>query len=583
MLHHDVQPDPGTHRPTPFATARGTSRGGGSPSWRGVVVCVLLLVVAQPMGASGQASPTLPGDHPAHLVLEHLVATGVVPAIPRGEGGRTRAMVARVLAAADSTVRALEAEAARPGMDSASRARIQGRASAIRDQITLASRGLEGELALARQGGTIVTRRALDRADLVVTALDSPPRDLPANGLGAAEMTINPLAALGRGTPLGDGTTVQLSSSHAWGGGGPLALLVGPRLTRGSGPGSDPELEVQQASVRIRVQNMEIRAGRDILVREQSIHSGLVLSSGPRNWDLVEVGTAEPARLPWILNVLGPVEARAFWAHLGKGQTFPNGWMVGYRGSIRPHPRLEMGGTALFQQGGEGGPEATWKERFLDALLLPDLLDAEGDYLFSNKLVGADARLRLPWGRGVELFVEGALDDFDHRRLRSTVVDNGAVALGMFLPSLDPSGRVSLALEVQRTGSTLYRHNRYRTGFTLEERPVGSSLGSDGTGGYLRMAWFPGGSGMVTLEGAVEEYRADRYRTFGEPDFRYERVETLPRERRVRGVVSVEWSPQGRVFDVLATVGGERVGNPGFEEGDGRTNFLASLGLGVRP
>jgi len=582
ILPHDVPRGLGADRPTPPSSQpvvkSGKNRHGGRR-----IFLLLALALVLPPGVSAQASPTLPADHPAHLVLEHLVAAGAVPPFPRGEGARTRAMVARVLATADSAVRAMEADANSPAMDPATRARLVRRASAIRDLVTLASRGLEEELALARRGGAIVTRRWLDRGDLVVTALDSPPRDLPRNGLGTAELTINPLGALGGGTPLGEGTTVQLSSSHAWGGGGPLALQFRPRLSQRGERGSDPALQVQQASVRIRLQNMEIRGGRDILVREQSIRTGLVLSSGPRNWDLLEVGTAEPVRLPWILDALGPVEASAFWAHLGRGQTFPNGWMVGYRGSLRPHPRLELGGTALFQQGGEGGPEASWKERFLDALLIPDLLDTENDYLFSNKLVGADARLRLPWGRGVELFVEGALDDFDHRRLRSTVVDNGAVALGVFVPSLDPDGRVSLALEVQRTGGTLYRHSRYRTGFTLEERAVGSSLGSDGSGGYLRMAWFQGGSALVTLEGAVEEYRADRYRVFGEPDFRYERVETLPRERRVRGVVSMDWSPPGRMYEVLATVGGERVGNPGFEEGEGRTNLLASLGVGIRP
>jgi len=552
----------------------------GSPAFRlrnrrGVGWNLLGLLLLAPAGASSQASPTLPLDHPAHLVLEHLAGTGVLPAFPRGEGVRTRALVVRLLATADSVARAggLEGGALR--------------ARTLRDLVARGSRGLEEELRQAQEGGAVVIRRPLHQGEVAVVALDSPPRGIPGNGLGSSAATVNPLGSLRQGRPLGDGTNWMASTVHLWSGGGALAAQLHPVLRwRDRGNGGGVEIGVQQAALRLRVGALEFRGGRDVLVREQWTARGLVLSGGPRNWDLLEVGLAEAVELPWLLGLLGPVEARAFWAHLGEEQTFENGWLLGYRGSVRPHPRLEVGGTALFQQGGEGGPEASLGKRVLDALLIPDLLDADSDYLFSNKLVGLDFRLRLPWGpwgRGIELFGEAALDDFDHRRIRSSFMDNGGFSGGFFLPSLDPAGRWSLAAALQRTGGSLYRHNIYRTGLTLEGRPVGTSLGPDGTGGYLRLAWFPEHPAIVTLEGAWERYRGDRYRVFGEPDFRYERIETSPVERRIRGTATVQWMPTGSRFDLQARVGGERVRNRSFTVGEGETNLLVELGFVVRP
>lgn len=536
----------------------------------GKVLCLLLLA---PAASVAQASPTLPLDHPAHVVLEHLAATGVISAFPRGEGARTRAMAARLLALADS--------AASTGM-------VQGgetRARAIRDLVERGSRGLEEELRQAREGGAVATRRPLHQGEVGVVTLDSPPRDIPGNGLGSSSAIVNPLGALGQGRPLGDGTTWRASTVHLWGGGGAFAAQVEPVL-RWTSSGDGAEMGLRQAALRLRLGRMEFRGGRDALVREQWAGRGLVLSGGPRNWDLLEVGLGEPVELPWLLGLLGPLEARAFWAHLGEEQTFRNGWLVGYRGSVRPHPRLEVGGTALFQQGGEGGPDAPWGDRVLDALLIPDLLDASSDYLFSNKLVGMDLRLRLPWGpwgRGMEVFGEAALDDFDHRRIRSSFVDNGGVSGGVFFPSLDPAGRWSMAAAVQRTGGSLYRHNIYRTGLTLEGRPVGTGLGPDGSGGYLRLVWFPEQPAIITLEGSWERYRGDRYRVFGEPDFRYERIETSPVERRIRGTAMVQWMPEGGRLDVQARVGGEQVRNRAFTLGEGDTNLVVEVGVVVRP
>lgn len=551
-------------------------------SWlAGAVLGLLILLI--PGGARGQASPTLPLDHPAHLVLEHLGAVGVIPPFPRGERARTRREVAQLLASADSVAGATEENPGPGALPSAT----------IRDLVERGSRGLEAELQAAREGRTITTRRLLHGGGVGIAALDSPPRTIPANGLGFSSATVNPLGALHQGRPIEEGTTLELSTTHLWTGGGVVALQFQPvvRWTSGGDGGADGGdgiggLGMEQGAVRLHLGNLALRAGRDVLVREQWPGRGLVLSGGPRNWDLVEVGTADPVELPWLLGLLGPVEARLFWAHLGDEQTFEDGWMVGYRGSIRPHPRLEVGGTALFQQGGDGGPRAGWEERVLDALLVPDLLDADSDYLFSNKLVGMDVRLRLPWGpwgRGVELFGEAAVDDFDHRRIRSSFMDNGGFSGGVFLPSLDPSGRVSLAAVLQRTGGSLYRHSTYRTGFTLEGRSVGTSLGPDGTGGYLRLAWFPEAPAIVTLEGAWERYRGDRYRVFGEPDFRYERVETPPVERRIRGLAAVRWMPGAGGWDLHAGVGGEQVRNPSFEAGGSRANLLLELGFAVRP
>jgi hypothetical protein len=79
--------------------------------------------------------------------------------------------------------------------------------------------------------------------------------------------------------------------------------------------------------------------------------------------------------------------------------------------SIVPHRNLEFGVQVLDETGGPGAPGASFGDRVLDAIPPIDAWRTGSDFQFSNKLAGVDARWRMPDWAGLELYVDGAVDD----------------------------------------------------------------------------------------------------------------------------------------------------------------------------
>ena len=431
---------------------------------------------------------------------------------------------------------------------------------------------------------------AVESARIDGTYLDSPPRAIPADSNGRVDAALNPIVAFREGRPLYDGATAAFESRHAAELGPWLALFVEPRITTASRRGLGEATTIarlQAGAVDFLFGNLSISAGREAVVFGQAPTGGLVLSSNAPPLDRVRVGNDRPAKLPWILGLLGPVRGTAFIADLGPHQNYPHAKLIGYKLSMAIHPQFELGAQVVDQMGGRGSPAGLFRDRLYDLVPLIDIFRTSGDYQFSNKFAGIDFRWRLPRARGFELFFDGALDDLDSRRWKSTFLEDAGYIAGFSFACLVECGRTTLRAEYHQTGIRYYTHTQFTSGIAQNRVLLGDPLGPRGLGSYLSIDRSDDRVGTVALAGAFEVRSGNRYGVAvtgpQERGFHFVLLERHPAESRARALLS--WTSPARrphVSTNLAT-GIERTTNFSFVDGFRRTNFIAQVGVEVHP
>jgi hypothetical protein len=433
--------------------------------------------------------------------------------------------------------------------------------------------------------------RPLDELWIDAAYLDSPYRPIPADSNGSINATINPLAAYRGGRPIGDGTTAALETAHSASLGQHLALSAHLRWTgtafRGAERGQDVRL--QSGGANLLFGNLAIDVGRQVAMFGQAPTGGLLLSQNAPPLDMIRASTDRPATLPGFLRYVGPLQATLFVADLGTShQVHAHSKLIGYRVEAHPHRLFEIGVEVIDEMGGNGAPPASFADRVADAFPIIDVaLRPNSDFLFSNKMAGVDFHARAPRLAGLDVYAEGVVDDFDARRLHSTLFLDGGGIAGVSLSCLIECGRLGMRAEYHQTGIRYYTHTDFSSGIQENGVVLGDPLGPRGLGGYLTVDGETTGVGAVAVTGAYEVRSGNRYAsTSGGPNdtgFRFVQVEHHPGEHRARAMAT--WTPTSRASRITlrATLGLEQVHNFAFVDGTSRTNVLAQIEYGWRP
>ena len=532
------------------------------------------LLALSALGAApirGQATPHLPPSDPAYNDLGRLAAWGLIDtlAVARRPWSRRQAagMVAQALRSRD-----------RLADDPA----LAATASTLLDRL---SRRLGPEL--ARLGVVDAAAEGwlplVDEVRLDARWTDSPPRAVPSNEVALIDAVVNPLVAYDEGRPVEEGVATGVEVAFRGRLGDPLAFSVRPRVAvvaaTPGGTGEATEVTLQNAHARLLLGGVALTAGRDHVLWGPAPRGGLMLSANPAALTMASLENEGPFTLPW----LGPTWLQLFYADLGtEAQRFPHTYVVGFRGSFLPHPRVEAGLGFLTQSGGEGSPEASLGDRLLDHLFFPDLfLDRE--FAFSQKMAGFDVRVRVPEARGMEVYVEGVIDDIDVDRFRSMVWEDGGWVAGVRLARLDDAGRWGLRVEGEHTGIRFYRHQDFSSGVTLERRILGSELGPDANALRVGVTWDRDPVNAFALDAAWERRSNDHYLLVVGNPYYFARTRILPKEVRRRVVGTWEhrrWEPGSWL--VRAQGGYEHVGHFAFSRTGSQHNLLARLVVEVR-
>ena len=346
--------------------------------------------------------------------------------------------------------------------------------------------------------------RPVDFATVEVARLSSPFRPIPADPNGSIDAAINPLAGWRGARALADGATAAIETMHSVSLGRHVAVAVAPRVAvETDGDRAAAVGRIQAANALFQFGNLVAELGRDYAVFGPAPGGGLLLSTNAASLDMVRLSMQRPAALPWWFRRLGPVHGMLLVADLGtERQNHPHAKLVGYRMSIVPHPNLEFGVQVLDETGGRGGPGASFGDRVLDAIPPIDAWRTGSDFQFSNKLAGVDARWRMPDWAGLELYVDGAVDDMDTRRLRSSLLQDGGVIGGLSMSCLVGCGRLRVRAEYHQTGIRYYTHTDFASGLQSRGIMLGDPLGPRGLGGYVAIETGASGRNQLALSGA---------------------------------------------------------------------------------
>ena len=334
-----------------------------------------------------------------------------------------------------------------------------------------------------------------------------------------------------------------------------LLLSVRPEILLGEGDGVD--LRLLEGKVALGLGPFEISAGRQALWWGQGRHGSLLLSDNAEPLDMVRLTNPLPAELPWLLRYLGPFRFDLFVSRLEEDRVVAEPYFSGLRINFKPAAWLELGAMRTLLFGGEG--------RSVDAGDFLTILTGRnlgGGADTSNQLAAVDARLRLPFLWGAELYGElGGEDEANH------FFSKDAFLAGLYLPRLDPAGRFDLRLEYgdlafQGNGPVWYRHSLYSSGYTYEERILGDFAGGDSRDWFGELRCILPGDATLALQ--LEYLRRGESQAVT--------------EKHLRPGFTLDWELAGHTALQLAYAY-DRISDFGFTAGDDRNQQYATVGV----
>ena len=261
-----------------------------------------------------------------------------------------------------------------------------------------------------------------------------------------------------------------------------LLLTWRPELAQREDDGSSFTTLAAIAAVAYR--GVEFSAGRQSLWWGQGRHGSLLLTNNAAPLDMLRLTNPTPLQLPWLLKHFGPFRFDLFVSRLEEERAVAKPYFGGMRFNIKPSRYLELGASRTVIFGGAGRPR-------VDA---SDLLTiVGGGNLFvdddtSNSIAGVDALITVPPLWGMQIY--GELHGEDEA---GGLPAKDSWLAGIYLPQLEPSGRLSLRVEYADTtrlfgGSpVLYTHGIYLSGYIYEGKILGHHAGSDATDLFVQL------------------------------------------------------------------------------------------------
>ncbi len=322
--------------------------------------------------------------------------------------------------------------------------------------------------------------------------------------------------------------------------------------------GDSASLHLLHGKAALALGPFEVSVGRQSLWWGQGRHGSLVLTNNAKPLDMLRITNPSPLLLPSVLKYLGPFRFDAFWSQLEKERMVSEPYFAGLRFQFKPLPWFEVGASRAVMFGGEGLPDIGWAE-FVTILGGKNL---EGEDT-SNSVAALDVRLRLPFFWGAEIYGEyGGEDEAGH------FLANNAWLGGLYLPQIEPSGRLSLRFEyadlskIDNNSPPWYRHGIFRSGYTYEGKVLGHHAGGAAKDASLELQ-------MLLPEGLTVTLGAD-YEQRG--------FDQEVKEKHCQGTLKAEWDLNQKLA-LSIEYGIDRIDNFEFESGNDKSQHMASIGL----
>jgi hypothetical protein len=200
----------------------------------------------------------------------------------------------------------------------------------------------------------------------------------------------------------------------------------------------DSSLRTLHGTATLGLGPLQVSAGRESLWWGQGRHGSLILTNNAAPLEMLRVTNPTPVLLPWIFRYLGPFRFDLFWSRMEADRLIPEPYLAGLRVNIKPRPWLELGASRTVMFGGEGRPEV----HFADFITILGGKNLQGEEDTSNQLAALDARLKIPALAGAELYGEWGGEDE-----AGGFISHKSWLAGLYLPKLEPTGRLAMRLE----------------------------------------------------------------------------------------------------------------------------------------
>ena len=311
--------------------------------------------------------------------------------------------------------------------------------------------------------------------------------------------------------------------------------------------------------------SFEFSAGRQSLWWGQGRHGSLVLTNNARPLDMLRVNNPHPLLLPWVFRHLGPFGFDLFLGRLDRDRIVPEPYFGGVRIAFKPRPWIELGACRTVIFGGEGRPHVG----FSDFLTIIGGENLSGKEDTSNSVAAIDARIRLPFLWGTELYGEMGGEDESDLLGFIPFISNKAYLGGVYFPLLEPSGRLSLRIEyadlshIDDNSFPWYRHGIYRSGYTYKGNIMGHHAGGSAKDIFSELKIFLPHDMNLAMNFDYEERGFDR----------------PVREKHYQPGLAWEWQLLDYIA-INARYAFDKVENLDFEQGNDRTFHLAEIEAG---
>jgi hypothetical protein len=240
--------------------------------------------------------------------------------------------------------------------------------------------------------------------------------------------------------------------------------------------------------------NIELLIGRDNLIWGQGGRGSLILSNNARPmgelkyFPMFKISNPLPINLPGFFKHIGLLKYAFFITSLEKDRVdYSNPFLTGLKFSFLPHKNFEWGFSHVFMAGGKNGPDFSFFDLFKYYLFISredDSIKASENYSI-NRLLGLDAKIRIPYLRYSEIFSEVVFDDFN--RITTSFHDSFNYYGGINIPRLLNTGTLQFTSEYTYTSRYLYQSKIFKGGYTHNNRFLGTAIGPNAREVYLKL------------------------------------------------------------------------------------------------
>ncbi len=246
---------------------------------------------------------------------------------------------------------------------------------------------------------------------------------------------------------------------------------------------------LRKGYLRATMANLVLKVGRESLWWGPGRHGSLIVSNNAAPFDLIQLASDSPFRLPGFLSGIGDFSVTAFLTKLESNRDWPRTPLLGLRIGYQPSDQVSLGMSRVTMFNGEGRPQLTLLD-FLELYVSdPNITGIDNKYDV-NEIAGLDINVAVPLGRflhghQMQVYLEYAGEDE-----AGFLPSRGGIVTGMRWGS---NGR-ELTLEYADNHVTCpegctnywYNHHVYTSGYTYRREVIGHHMGTDADDIFIR-------------------------------------------------------------------------------------------------